>query len=43
LEVIRPDRVERRPLGKPDPIDAYQAGCAAASMRGREYSALDQG
>jgi hypothetical protein len=43
LEVMRLDRVERRPLDNPDPIDAYQAGRAAASMRGREYGALDQG
>ena len=32
LEVMRPDRAERRRLGKSDPIDAYQAARAAASM-----------
>lgn len=29
LEVVRPDRAERRRLGKSDPIDAYQAARAA--------------
>lgn len=29
LEVVRPDRSERRRLGKSDPIDAYQAARAA--------------
>jgi transposase len=32
LEVMRPDRSERRRLGKSDPIDAYQAARAALSM-----------
>jgi transposase len=32
VEVMRPDRAERRRLGKSDPIDAYQAARAAASM-----------
>lgn len=32
FEVMRPDRAERRRLGKSDPIDAYQAARAAASM-----------
>ncbi len=32
MEVMRPDRAERRRLGKSDPIDAYQAARAAASM-----------
>jgi transposase len=31
VEVMRPDRAERRRLGKSDPIDAYQAARAAAS------------
>lgn len=32
VEVMRPDRSERRRLGKSDPIDAYQAARAALSM-----------
>jgi transposase len=31
VEVMRPDRAERRRLGKSDPIDAYQAARAALS------------
>lgn len=31
VEVMRPDRSERRRLGKSDPIDAYQAARAALS------------
>jgi transposase len=32
LEVVRPDRSERRRLGKSDPIDAYQAARAALAQ-----------
>jgi transposase len=32
VEVMRPERAERRRLGKSDPIDAYQAARAALSM-----------
>lgn len=32
VEVVRPDRAERRRLGKSDPIDAYQAARAALAQ-----------
>jgi hypothetical protein len=37
VEVNRPDRAERRRIGKPDPIDAYAA--ARAALSGRASSA----
>ncbi|MFD8116512.1 hypothetical protein [Streptomyces microflavus] len=33
VEVNRPDKAERRRIGKPDPIDAYAAALAALSGR----------
>ncbi|MFD5556888.1 transposase [Streptomyces sp. NPDC127068] len=33
VEVNRPDRAERRRIGKSDPIDAYAAACAGLSGR----------
>lgn len=37
VEVNRPDKAERRRIGKPDPIDAYAAARAALSGGHRSY------